>query len=119
MDTQITDEQIIKALQETNGLVSLAARKLDCTPQLIHDRVKAMSLLQQTIDASREELVDLAEAVLKSAVMNREPWAVKMVLTTLGRQRGYTDRQDAGASADDMLWQLLVGKVQAPNRDAT
>ncbi|HSW63673.1 MAG TPA: hypothetical protein VLH56_10255, partial [Dissulfurispiraceae bacterium] len=91
-------------------LVSLAARKLDCAPQLIHDRVKSMSLLQQTIDASRDELVDLAEAVLKSAVLNHEPWAVALVLKTLGKRRGYDERQDA-TGADDNLkkvsWKIV------------
>lgn len=34
-------EKIIAALQEANGLVSIAARNLRCSPQTVYDRADA------------------------------------------------------------------------------
>lgn len=91
---QYTTAEIIKALQDTNGLVSLAARKLGCAPNTIYNRAKDVKSVQQTIDDARIELIDHAELALRSAVLSKEPWAVALVLKTLGKGRGYVERQE-------------------------
>lgn len=92
--SNISSEEIIKALKETNGLVTLAARKIRCAPNTIYNRAKRVQSVQQAIDDSRAELCDLGELSLRKAVMEGEPWAVSLVLKTLGRTRGYVERQE-------------------------
>lgn len=111
MDEQtLTDDQIIRAMIDNKGLVTLAARKLNCTPQALSERIKSIASVQQIVDANREELVDLAEAKLRAAMLNGEPWAISFVLKTLGGRRGYDERQDA-TGADDNLkkvsWKIV------------
>ena len=91
---EYTSEQIIKALQDTDGLVSLAAKKLGCSPQTIYNRAKSVQSVQQTIDDARDSLVDYAVLALRSAVLSKEPWAVQFTLKTLGKGRGYVERQE-------------------------
>jgi hypothetical protein len=94
MAFRYTSEQIIAALQATNGLVSLAAKKLGCSPQTIYKRAKNVQIVRQAIDDSRDELVDHAELALRAAVLDKEAWAVALVLRTLGKHRGYVERQE-------------------------
>lgn len=94
MAVQYPTEKIIEALKATNGLVYLAARRVGCTPKTIYNRAKKVAAVQQAIDDSRGELIDLSELRLRAAIMNGEPWAVALVLKTLGKDRGYVERQE-------------------------
>lgn len=91
---KFSNEDIIKALIEVNGLVSLAAKNLNCTAKTIYTRAKSTPAVQQAIDDCRDNLVDHAEQALRAAVADREPWAVALVLKTLGKKRGYVERQE-------------------------
>ena len=101
MAYQYSTDDIIDALKATNGLISLAAKRLGCCSQTIYNRATRVQKVQDTIDACRDELVDLGELALRSAVVNKEPWAVSLVLKTLGRHRGYVERQDNEVSGKD------------------
>lgn len=87
-------EQIISALEATNGLITLAAQKVGCTPQTIYNRAAKVKKVQEVINEKRDNLVDHAELALRAAVLSKEPWAVAMVLKTLGKSRGYVERQE-------------------------
>jgi len=104
---QYTSEQIAQALRDTNGLVSLAARRLGCSPNTIYARSKSVAFVKQVIDDSLDELVDIAELALRSSVTSKEPWAVALVLKTLGKNRGYVERQEV-TGADNGPLQVIV-----------
>jgi hypothetical protein len=104
-----TTEEIIAALKETNGLISLAAKRLRCVPQTIYTRAQRVQSVRQTIDDCREEMVDYAELALRASVTNKEPWAVSLVLKTLGKKRGYVERIEQehsgpGGGAIELKW---------------
>lgn len=88
---RITDREIAEALKASSGLAILAARKLGCAPDTIYSRLSAKPALRQIQLHAREEIVDLAEAGLKTCVMNRESWAIQFALRTIGRDRGYVE----------------------------
>jgi transposase-like protein len=98
-----TTEQIIKALKETNGMIYLAARRLGCTPQTIYNRANRTQVVKQAIEDSRGEIVDLAEQKLRLAILAGEPWAVALTLKTLGKQRGYVERQEVTGADGGIL----------------
>ena len=53
---------------------------------------------------AREELVDIAEIRLRVAINNGEPWAIALVLKTMGKNRGYTERHEiTGADGDSII----------------
>lgn len=87
-------EQIIQALKDTNGLISLAAKCLGCVPQTIYNRAARTQSIRQAIKNSRNELVDFAELALRSSVIAQESWAVQFTLKTLGKDRGYVERHE-------------------------
>lgn len=91
---RVKTQRIIDCLKEVNGLISLAAKRVPCSPSTIRRRAAAVQSVQAVIDESRGELVDLGELALRRAVVNGEPWAVALVLKTLGKSRGYVERQE-------------------------
>ncbi len=91
---RIPTDRIIECLRETNGLVSLAAKRVPCSPTTIRERARRVQAVRQVIDECRGELVDLGELALRKAVLAGEPWAVALVLKTLGKDRGYVERQE-------------------------
>ena len=91
---RVSTERIIECLRETNGLVSLAAKRVPCSISTINTRRKRVQAVEQVIQECRGELVDLGELALRKAVLAGEPWAVSLVLKTLGKDRGYVERQE-------------------------
>jgi hypothetical protein len=87
-------EDIIKALKNVDGLVSLAAKNLGCSTDTIYKRARRVKAVQQVIDGCRAALVDEAEKALRAAVVGGEAWAVALTLKTLGKERGYIERQE-------------------------
>ena len=93
-------------------MVYLAARMLGCTPQTIYNRAKRTQSIQDAIDNSRGELVDLAEQKFRAAIMNGEPWAVAMALKTIGKGRGYVERQEVTGNLNLNLRQLTDDQLE-------
>ncbi len=91
---RVPTDRIIQALRETNGLVSLAAKRVPCSISTINTRRKRVQAVEQVIQECRGELVDLGELALRKAVLSGEPWAVALTLKTLGKDRGFTERQE-------------------------
>ena len=85
---------IVEALRDADGLISVAAKRLGCSTSTIYRRAERVPTVRQVIDDARSELVDKAEAALRAAVENGAPWAVALVLRTLGKGRGYVERQE-------------------------
>jgi len=108
---RLSNQQIIDALRDVNGMVYLAARKLGCAPNTIYNRMAKASTIKQACEDSRGELVDISEQKLRAAVLNGEPWAIALVLKTLGKQRGYVERSEyAGVKDEPIEIKITVNK---------
>jgi len=94
MGYKFTNKSIVDAVNSVNGMVYLAARKIGCNPQTIYNRMGKVPAIREAVENARGEMVDISEQKLRAAVMNGEPWAVAMVLKTLGKSRGYVERQE-------------------------
>ena len=90
----LSDDQIADALRRTAGIVAAAAEKLGVTRQAISKRVTQSEELQAVRDDARETILDLSESALVEAIKDREGWAVRLMLTTQGKDRGYVTRQE-------------------------
>lgn len=94
MGQKYTNQAIIDALAKTRGMIYLAARVIGCSPGTIYHRMARSTAIREAVDNSRGEMIDIAEQKLRMAVDDREPWAVALVLKTIGKSRGYTERPD-------------------------
>ncbi len=48
-------------------------------------------ILKNYLKATEETRLDVAELALTIAIMDREPWAIKYMLSTKGKSRGYIE----------------------------
>jgi hypothetical protein len=90
----IPTERIRAALVNTKGMVYLAARQIPCDPSVIYRRMDREPSLLALKKALKGEMVDTAEVSLYTAVIAGHGWAVKYMLATQGKDRGYEDRSD-------------------------
>jgi hypothetical protein len=93
-----TVEQVITALREGKGMVSVAARRLGYNFQTVLNYCKRYPTVEQAKQESRVELLDEAELRLWRAIRRDESWAITLALKTIGRSRGYGERLDLNVS---------------------
>jgi hypothetical protein len=89
-----SSKQIEQALHDCKGMVFVAGRRLGCSPNTIRARIEREPALREALEAERGMLLDLAELKLAQAIERGEPWAIALYLKTVGRDRGYVEKQE-------------------------
>ena len=89
-----TQEQMIKALEESNGLIAPAARALGCSRDTIRSYLEEYAAVAQAKLEAREAVTDMAENSLYEAIRRGEAWAVCFYLKCMAKDRGYVERAE-------------------------
>jgi len=87
----IPNEDVEKAIIESNGFVSVVARKLGVSTMWVRTRLKKVPYLGKLFEEFREANVDIAEESLMKKVMMGDTVATIFFLKTLGKNRGYVE----------------------------
>lgn len=93
-----SDDEMVAALKLKRGMVYLAAAVVGCDPDTIYHRAKSSARVKAVMRSERGKVVDTAEMKLFDAIEAGESWAVQMALKTLGKDRGYVERQEVGGT---------------------
>lgn len=91
-----TAAQVAQALTTSKGLVYLAAKRLKCDAETVYNYCKRYPSVQAAREAQRGQMVDIAEQKLWESIQNGEAWGITLCLKTLGKDRGYVERQELG-----------------------
>jgi hypothetical protein len=89
-----TAEQVATALRSSQGLVSVAARKLECRTQTIYNYIKKYKSVEQARFDAREQMIDMAEVKLIEKIREGHLTAIIFALKTVGKNRGYVERRE-------------------------
>ena len=95
-----TEQEVIQAVEHTGGLISEIARRLNCHWQTAKTYVEQYPQAVEMLKSEKQTLIDAAENVIFQAVKNGDIQAAKFVLMTLGKNRGYTERQEVEHNGD-------------------
>lgn len=98
-----TDREIVEAVTQAKGLVSVAARSLGISRRTIYNRRKKSRAIREAIEEAREYTSDVAENELFRAIQRGEAWAVCFYLKCQAKNRGYTERQEHAHTGDVVL----------------
>ena len=108
------EEDILKALKASRGIVSAAARRMGMTRRQLTRRVKSSEKLKEARDDARAEFCDLAESKLVENVEAGNVPSVLFALKCLGKDRGYVERSEVtGKDGKDL------GEIVIPKREVT
>ena len=94
MKEKFTANQIIDALREKHGNLSAAARYLGCERHTISRYINTYPTVKAVADEERETLIDFAENQLFKQVQDGNITAIIFTLKTIGKLRGYVERQE-------------------------
>lgn len=79
----------------------------------IYTRARASREVADCLHNQRGEFGDTAELKLYSAVLDGSPWAVQLLLKTLGKDRGYVERVETETVvSDDEADRLLAEEIE-------
>jgi hypothetical protein len=92
---------VIEALRTHHGLLVLAADALGCSRQTLYNYAERYPEVAEVLDEERQRFIDLAEQGLYDHLEERSPWAIALVLRTLGRHRGYGERLPASTNTPE------------------
>jgi hypothetical protein len=108
-------ELVAAELVALRGNVAAIARKFGVARSSVIEFVQARELLVSIQADVREGRLDDAESALDRAVLNGEGWAVCFLLKTLGKKRGYVERQELEHSGSVVEVHVYI----PPKDDAT
>ena len=96
--TRIKINKFMKACKESGGIISIIAKRLNCSRQAIYDFLKREPPMEKYIEAARNDLLDLAEDKIIQSIKLAQPIGamedVKWFLSRLGKIRGYSDKPE-------------------------
>lgn len=104
----IEPAKIIEALRRSKGMVSIAARLLDCSRQTVYSAMERHPEISEVVAGERELLIDTAELKLVDSVTKGQPWAIAFYLKTQGRHRGYIERREVDLEGRLTLEQAVL-----------
>ncbi len=105
-----TSEEVINAIRKGHTALG-AAHILGCAPVTVRDYARKYPTIARALQQERRDLVDLSEMSLRGAILRAEGWAVSMTLKTLGKDDGYTERNEiTGANGRDLRLMLTWGE---------
>jgi hypothetical protein len=106
---QFTVPQVALALQQAQGMVSVAARTLGCARHTVMGYKRRHPEIAQAIDEALELQLDVTELKLFQAIQRGEPWSICFFLKTKGRARGYIEKLEA---TGHITLEELVGSLR-------
>ena len=107
-------DEVIGAIRGTFGIKTAAAEALGCTRQTIDNYIKRHPTIARAYQEERERLLDMAESKFAQAIKGGEWAAISFALRTLGRNRGFVERQEIEQVGD---LRIELGWDDADNGD--
>ena len=89
-----TAERIIKALGETQGLLTMAARKAGVSYTTVKRYAAEFPSVKQAVQDAKESMLDFAEGKLYQKIKAGDNIAILFYLKTQGKSRGYIEKQE-------------------------
>lgn len=117
---KITQEMMLEAIKNTQGLVSKIRRKLEAAlgEKVSWDTtLKYVQKWQSCVDAvkaEKEAMLDLAENAVYKELSNGDVRTAKWYLKMKGKERGYVETQEIQMANTDPLNINLTGNTMTP-----
>ena len=105
---KLTVEDVEKNLRQYNGNYAAVGRALGVTRQAVCMFAKRHKRLQEVAADCREIFVDNVESAIYSEALKGNVTAQIFILKTLGKSRGYVERQEVASMNINIDWDSLT-----------
>jgi hypothetical protein len=103
----------LSAIKGSGGIMSTVAKRLDCDWHTAEAQVKRWPEALLAMQDEREGILDMSEATIFSAVKNGDVGAARYILSTVGKRRGYSEKQEVEVSnPNGSPFELIVRYVE-------
>jgi hypothetical protein len=92
--SQFTAKQFIDVIPGTGGIISTIAKRIGCDWHTAKKYIDNFPTIHRAYQDERELVLDVAESNLITLVKDSDFSAIKYYLSTQGKHRGYTERQE-------------------------
>jgi len=119
MAKEITQEQMLEAIKNSQGLVSKIQRKLESSLQehicweTVDRYIHKWESCENAVRAEKEAMLDLAENNIFKELVNGDTATSKWYLRMKGKERGYEDTPTIQISNEDPLNINLTGDTMS------
>jgi len=93
---KLTKKKIMAAMENTGGVLLTISKRLDVSYPWLYEYVHrpANQDIMDALAREKEKIIDLAETKLFKQINQEKDWAIKFLLSTKGKDRGYVERQE-------------------------
>ena len=85
-----TKKAVLEAINGSLGIILTIAKRLGCESRTAKRLIDKWKETKDALFDEKEHVLDLAETGFYDALIKKEQWAIKFILTTKGQSRGYT-----------------------------
>lgn len=105
---QFTAQEIIDALTATKGMITLAAQRLQCSPNTVRRYIREYKSVAEAQKDARDKMTDAVELKLYDKIMSGDTTAMIFYLKTQAKDRGYIERQELAGVDGAPLMKLVI-----------
>ena len=117
---KFTANEVIEAIKEARGFVTVAALKLGCSRTSMYSYLKKFATAKTALEDEREKRHDFVESKLMKAIDNDNITAMIFYLKTQCKDRGYVERyqQEITGSGGGPVTVTYVNSWRHPTANA-
>jgi len=120
MSYRVKKATVLEAIRGTGGIVSQIAKRLSVDWSTARKYINAWDETKKAFEDERETILDMAESTLFKSVKDGNSQDAKWVLSTLGKNRGFSERQEiTGANGDNFINKVVVQFVRPEDETTT
>jgi len=120
MSYRVKKATVLEAIRGTGGIVSQIAKRLSVDWSTARKYINAWDETKKAFEDERETILDMAERTLFKSVKDGNSQDAKWVLSTLGKNRGFSERQEiTGANGDNFINKVVVQFVRPEDETTT
>ena len=108
---KINKTKFKKAVEGSGGILTSIAERIGVSRKSLYEWLAKNPEMLKFKQDEEEKILDLGEASLFSQLKNQEKWAVKYLLSTKGKTRGYVEKQEVGVTTTDTLSKEQVDEL--------
>ena len=112
-----TKTATLDAIRNSGGIMSTIAEKLGVTWHTAKSYVDKWPETIQAFEDERNRIVDMAESVLVKSIRNGDTQDAKWLLSRLGKDRGYVERQETTGKDGDPIRHEVNGDLDLSKLD--